>query len=111
MQLNNKEIKMSNYDNDLKGAAWVKTAKSGLKYMGGSVEINGQKYFISIFKNTKKQQENHPDYNIVLNMPTDAQNAPVNQNNSQSANNVNQVFNQGTQAQKDPFQDDTSIPF
>ena len=62
---------MENNNNEKKGALWVKTAKTGLKYMGGEVTIDGVKYFISVFKNTKKSAEKQPDYNIVVNLPNE----------------------------------------
>lgn len=45
---------------------WFKNAKSGLKYLNGSFELNGDRYFISVFKNTYKKEDKHPDYNFVV---------------------------------------------
>lgn len=46
------------------GALWLKTSKSGDKFFSGTVEINGEKHGIVIFKNNYKQKENQPDYRI-----------------------------------------------
>lgn len=56
-------------ENDRKsiGAFWLKTAKSGTKYMSGSIEIEGEKHDIVVFKNDYKTEERHPDYKIYLN--------------------------------------------
>lgn len=48
------------------GCLWLKTAKTGMKFMAGNVEINGVKTDIVVFKNNKKEKENQPDYNILL---------------------------------------------
>jgi uncharacterized protein (DUF736 family) len=47
------------------GALWLKE-KNGKKYFSGQVEINGEKHNIVVFKNTYKQEEKHPDYNVLL---------------------------------------------
>ena len=53
--------------NDKIGALWSKTSKDGkTKYMSGVIEIDGMKYKIAVFVNGKKQEEKHPDFNIVL---------------------------------------------
>lgn len=46
------------------GALWVKDGKKG-KFMSGQVEIEGVKYAILVFKNTKTSDK-QPDYNINL---------------------------------------------
>lgn len=76
-------------DNNGKGAGWIKTSKNGLKYILCKMNINGIDYNFSIFKNTKKQLEKHPDYNIVLS-----------EYKKQNAGNVSDVF-----CQNDPFQE------
>ena len=48
------------------GAFWLKTAKSGTKYMSGVIEFNGEKHNIVMFKNTSKNEDKHPDYRIFL---------------------------------------------
>jgi len=45
------------------GALWVKEGQHG-KYMSGSVEINGEKIRIVVFKNNYKQEDKYPDYRI-----------------------------------------------
>lgn len=57
---------MSDYDNNGKGALWLRTAKSGVRYMSGEFEIDGVKYRIAVFKNERKQKENQPDYNLSV---------------------------------------------
>ena len=59
---------MSNndYQNFKIGSLWLKTSKDGnTKYMQGNIVINESKIDIVIFKNTKKTNENQPDYNIM----------------------------------------------
>lgn len=63
---------MSDYDNNGKGALWLKTAKSGIKYMSGEFEWKGEKFKIAVFKNTKKQKETHPDYNVAVEVKGEA---------------------------------------
>lgn len=47
---------------------WNKQDKNWNTYQSWSIEINGEKYFISIFKNTKKEQwSKQPDFNLMLN--------------------------------------------
>ena len=100
---------MNNYDNNNKGALWIKTAKTGRKYMGGEIVINGQKHFIKVFKNYKKIKEIQPDYNLIVDQPQN-----VAQQNTQA---VNQTFNQPEQDpwnqsyQQNVNQNDDSIPF
>lgn len=47
------------------GGLWLKTAKTGTKYMSGSIEIDGKKHNFSVFKNKHKENEKHPDYVIL----------------------------------------------
>jgi uncharacterized protein (DUF736 family) len=56
------------------GALWLKE-KDGKKYYSGIIEFPGMKLNFAIFKNEEKQQDNHPDYNIVW--------SPVKKNNSE----------------------------
>ncbi len=48
------------------GALWLKTTPRGEKYMSGQIELNGEKIRFAVFKNTKKELEKQPDYNILL---------------------------------------------
>jgi len=48
------------------GALWKKTSQKGEVFMSGEIEINGVKTKIVVFKNSHKEQERHPDYNIIL---------------------------------------------
>lgn len=48
------------------GALWKKTSQKGEVLMSGEIEINGVKTKIVVFKNSHKEQEKQPDYNILL---------------------------------------------
>lgn len=49
------------------GALWNKVAKgSGKQYMSGKIEIDGKVIYLAVFPNTRKTQDKHPDYQIVL---------------------------------------------
>ena len=54
------------------GALWLNVSKTGTKYMSGSVEIDGVKTKIVVFKNNYKEEEKHPDYRIFLSTPQGA---------------------------------------
>ena len=60
------------YDNTNKGAIWKKTAKSGLEYKSGRLNVEGKEFNISIFDNNKDGNPARPDYNIVIE-PADEQ--------------------------------------
>ncbi len=70
---------MAQYDNTNKGALWKKTAKSGLEYISGRLNVDGTDYNISVFNNDKQGNEARPDFNIVV--------EPVDGPNSYNANN------------------------
>jgi uncharacterized protein (DUF736 family) len=48
------------------GALWLKEAKDGKKYMSGVLEDLRGDIRIAVFKNDRKEKDNHPDYQIVL---------------------------------------------
>jgi uncharacterized protein (DUF736 family) len=75
------------------GALWLNSSKSGVKYMSGSVTIDGVTTKLVVFKNNYKEKETHPDYVINKSKPVGAEAA---------AEPMKKVF------QKD-FEDD--IPF
>ena len=54
-----------NYDNTNKGAMWLRTSKNGIKYMSGTLNVNGTEYDIAMFKNDKKSDK-APDYRITV---------------------------------------------
>ena len=73
--------KMKNYQNIKLGSLWLKTSKNGnTKYMNGNITVNGQKIYISVLKNNKKDKETAPDYHIF----TSANNNNNNNYNSQN---------------------------
>lgn len=45
------------------GALWVQTGKNG-EYWSGSIEINGTKQNVLVFKNTYKNKETQPDFKV-----------------------------------------------
>jgi uncharacterized protein (DUF736 family) len=51
------------------GALWLKKTQDGKTYMSGLIEYPGQKMNFAVFKNENKQNDNHPDYEIVWNPP------------------------------------------
>lgn len=54
------------YDNTNKGAIWIKTARSWLKYKSGTLNVEGKDFKITMFDNQYKNSENQPDFNIVI---------------------------------------------
>ena len=40
--------------------------KNGVPYMSGNLMLGGKEYRIAVFENTRKSQDKHPDYNIIL---------------------------------------------
>lgn len=48
------------------GGGWIKTSKSGTKYVSLSIEINKEKVNAMMFKNEEKTNPNGPDYRIVI---------------------------------------------
>jgi uncharacterized protein (DUF736 family) len=47
------------------GALWVKTAKNGVKYFSGEITVGGVKQRVVIFKNTRRTEDKHPEYNVL----------------------------------------------
>lgn len=47
------------------GAIWNKVSKSGKDYLSISIEIGGLKYNLAAFKNTYKEHDRQPDWNIT----------------------------------------------
>jgi len=59
------------------GVLWTHESKKGVKYLSGSIEIDGKKHEIVIFKNTFKQEAKHPDFRIFPSTPkTNADETP-----------------------------------
>jgi hypothetical protein len=109
---------MSDYDNNNKGALWLKTAKTGRKYMGGEIVINNKKHYIKVFKNENKNNERQPDYNLIVDQPQQYINpqavpTQMQQNAAQqNTQNVQAAF-QGEPASvvADPWENDQNIEF
>ena len=72
------------YDNTNKGAIWIKTAKSGLVYKSGRINVEWKEYNISMFDNDKGDNPNRPDFNVILE-PTEEQNNNSSQQNNDTA--------------------------
>ena len=69
---------MSDYkkDNGEIGALWAKTSARG-EYFTGSIEIDGVKHVIVVFKNTSKRSDKAPDFRILRSQPREkAEGAP-----------------------------------
>lgn len=74
-----------NYQNIKLGSLWLKTSKNGnTKYMNGNITVNGQKIYISVLKNNKKDKENAPDYHIFTSINNQGNNNNNNYNNQNS---------------------------
>jgi len=58
------------------GALWSKQSKGGANYFSGSIEIEGKKTQIVVFKNQFKKEEKHPDWKIFVSVPQGQQNKP-----------------------------------
>ncbi len=49
------------------GAMWQHRSKKDNKlYLSGEIEINGEKKRVLLFRNALKENEKHPDWNILL---------------------------------------------
>lgn len=53
---------MSEQDNRIRTGLW-KSDKGGYS---GKVEIDGREYWVNLYKNDRKEKDNHPDLNLVL---------------------------------------------
>lgn len=51
------------------GALWEGTTKNGQLYFNGSIEINGEKIKVVVFKNNKRPDKKDPDYVIYESQP------------------------------------------
>ena len=52
-----------------KGALWEKTTQKGDTYYSGNVEINGEKFYVSFFKNNK-HEGNQPMWRTIDKKPS-----------------------------------------
>lgn len=57
------------------GALWSKKTQDGKSFLSGVLNDLGGDINIAVFKNDRKENDNHPDYNIVL-----SERKPQNQN-------------------------------
>lgn len=62
------------------GALWEKNSPKGAKYFAGSVEIDGKKIPLVVFKNGYKKEDKHPDWKIFISKPKEERNNEVNEN-------------------------------
>jgi len=53
---------------DQLGALWIKQSANG-PYMSGNIEIDGKKINIVCFKNKYKEEDRHPDWQILKSRP------------------------------------------
>jgi uncharacterized protein (DUF736 family) len=51
------------------GALWLRKDKDGASYFSGSLEDLAQDIPVVVFKNNKKEQDNHPDYIVYRSEP------------------------------------------
>ena len=47
------------------GALWEKTAKSGIKFLSGYIEVAGQKVEVVCFSNKKDGNDRRPDWRVM----------------------------------------------
>ena len=88
---------MNNYDNTNKGAVWLRTSQKGMKYMSGTLNVNGVEYDIAMFKNDKKSDK-APDYRLTLTA-------------KDKTNDADKVYiDFGNLVEENPIDDD-SLPF
>jgi uncharacterized protein (DUF736 family) len=58
------------------GAMWNREAKSGLAYMTGSIEIDGKRHEIVVFRNDKGGNDKRPDWKIYPATPREKEAVP-----------------------------------
>jgi len=51
------------------GALWLKTSVNGATFMSGTLEFNGEKVSVTVFKNGYKKEDKHPDFHIYKSEP------------------------------------------
>lgn len=85
----------NNYQNIKLGSLWLKTSKNGnTKYMNGNITVNGQKIYISVLKNNKKDKETTPDYYIFTSANNNQGNNHAGSGQSPNNNNNNNYNSQ-----------------
>ena len=84
----------NNYQNIKLGSLWLKTSKNGTKYMNGNITMNGQKIYISVLKNNKKDKETAPDYYIFTSANNNQGNNHAGSGQSPNNNNNNNYNSQ-----------------
>ena len=53
-------------ENEIKTGLWKKQSQKGTSYYSGSVDIEGKKYWVTLFVNDTKRTEKSPDMNLLL---------------------------------------------
>lgn len=61
-------------EEQIRTGLWKKEGQKGSFY-SGKVTIDGQPFFVNLYKNDRKESENHPDLNLILKPAGDAQKA------------------------------------
>lgn len=79
---------MSEERNEVRFGLWDETGKSGGSYLSGSMsgktltdmsallgsaEVHGDKVRVAVFRNSRKKEDKHPDWNVVVSAPIHAQ--------------------------------------
>lgn len=65
---------MSN-DDKIRTGLWKKESNNGgSPYYGGKIEVGGVEYWVNLYKNDRKESDNHPDLNLQL-KPVEGQRA------------------------------------
>jgi len=49
----------------IKTGLWKRDGNNGY-YYSGKIEVNGQEFWVNLYKNDRKTQESHPDLNLQL---------------------------------------------
>ena len=54
------------------GALWIAHSEKAGKFLKGQIELAGEKYTVMVMKNKYKEEEKHPDYTVLLQVPEKA---------------------------------------
>lgn len=91
------------------GGLYISESRSGLKYLSGFINVNGERIRIVAFKNKEKFSETTPDYSIMVSEPLGGGGG---RSTSQSRGNYQNGGNRATSSRKAVEEvDDEDIPF